>query len=146
MAPKFTKIIPSLPVSSIPKAIDFYTKTLGFRLAGRDRDDHCWLQLASDESENKYEVPVNVYLRRMLQYQSLRWDRLAQSHTGRGFPDIPDDATFGKIYVRIDGTNDGELEALLGRFRGAGAEVRDEITTKPWFLKDFTIVGKLRRA
>lgn len=65
MAPKYTKIIPSLPVSSVPKAVDFYTNSLGFRVAGRDRDDHTWLQLASDQNEDKYNVAVNVYLRRM---------------------------------------------------------------------------------
>ncbi|KAF2097240.1 hypothetical protein NA57DRAFT_77493 [Rhizodiscina lignyota] len=120
MAPKYTKIIPSLPVSSVPEAINFYTNVLGFRVAGRDRDDHTWLQLASEESENKYDVAVNVYLRR------------------RGFPDLQDDAHFGKIYVRL-GEGEGELESLLESVRSKGATIRNEITTKPWGLKDFTI-------
>ena len=64
MAPKFLKVQPSLPVSSIPDAIDYYTGCLGFRLAGRDRDDHCWVQLVDDESVSKLDAAVNIYLRR----------------------------------------------------------------------------------
>lgn len=64
MAPKYVKIQPSLPVTSIPDAIQYYQNSLGFRLAGRDCDDHCWLQLVDDESVDKWNAPVNIYLRR----------------------------------------------------------------------------------
>lgn len=64
MAPKFTKIQPSLPVTSIPEAIAYYQNSLGFRLAGRDGDDHCWLQLVDDDSADIWNVAVNIYLRR----------------------------------------------------------------------------------
>lgn len=63
MAPTFEKITPSLPVSSVPNSIDYYTTKLGFRVAGRDRDDHTWLQLANAEAEDRHQTPVNVYLR-----------------------------------------------------------------------------------
>ena len=65
MAPTYMKVTPSLPVTSVPKAIGYYCEVLGFRIAGRDRDDHTWLQLASSEDEDKYSAAVNVYLRRM---------------------------------------------------------------------------------
>lgn len=64
MAPKFSKIQPSLPVTSIPEAINYYQDSLGFRLAGRDGDDHCWLQLVDDESIDIWDAAVNIYLRR----------------------------------------------------------------------------------
>jgi catechol 2,3-dioxygenase-like lactoylglutathione lyase family enzyme len=64
MSLKYTRITPSLPVASVPDAIKFYTEHLGFRVAGRDRDDHTWLQLVEDENVGKYDAPVNVYLRR----------------------------------------------------------------------------------
>lgn len=66
MAPKFTKVQPSLPVSSIPDALEYYIGCLGFRLAGRDGDNHCWVQLVDDDSVAKWDVAVNIYLRRML--------------------------------------------------------------------------------
>jgi hypothetical protein len=62
MAPTFTKIQPSLPVTSIPNSIKYYTEILGFQISGRDRDDHTWLRLGGEE-EDKYNMPVNVYLR-----------------------------------------------------------------------------------
>jgi catechol 2,3-dioxygenase-like lactoylglutathione lyase family enzyme len=121
MSATFEKIIPSLPVSSIPESIEFYTQKLGFRVAGRDRDDHTWLQLVGAEDVDKADAAVNVYLRR------------------RGFPDLPDDAAFGKVYIRLAGTESDELEKFLESVRGKGVKVRNEITTKPWGLKDFTI-------
>jgi hypothetical protein len=63
MPPKYVKVIPSLPVTSVPKAIEYYCDVLGFRVAGRDWDDHTWLQLVTHEDEDKYNAPVNVYLR-----------------------------------------------------------------------------------
>jgi catechol 2,3-dioxygenase-like lactoylglutathione lyase family enzyme len=65
MAPRFTTIHPSLPVSSIPEAVEYYTSRLGFRLAGRDGDNHCWVQLVDDDSVSKWDVSVNIYLRRV---------------------------------------------------------------------------------
>lgn len=73
MAPSYVKIQPSLPVSSIQDAIDYYTGKLGFRLAGRDRDDHCWVQLVNDESVSKWDAPVNIYLRRESIQDGLIW-------------------------------------------------------------------------
>lgn len=64
MAPRYTTIQPSLPVSSIPEAVEYYTGRLGFRLAGRDGDNHCWVQLVDDASISKWDAPVNIYLRR----------------------------------------------------------------------------------
>lgn len=64
MAPTYVKIQPSLPVTSIQDAINYYTGRLGFRLAGRDSDNHCWVQLVNDESVSKWDAPVNIYLRR----------------------------------------------------------------------------------
>lgn len=64
MAPRYTTIQPSLPVSSIPEAVEYYTTRLGFRLAGRDGDNHCWVQLVDDASVSKWDVAVNIYLRR----------------------------------------------------------------------------------
>lgn len=66
MAPNFFKIQPSLPVSSIPDAIKYYTECLGFRVAGRDGDNHCWVQLANEESDSEWDVAVNIYLRSKL--------------------------------------------------------------------------------
>ena len=65
MSPRYTTIQPSLPVSSIPEAVEYYTGRLGFRLAGRDGDNHCWVQLVDDDSVSKWDVAVNIYLRRM---------------------------------------------------------------------------------
>lgn len=69
MPPTFTKITPSLPVRSIPDSIKYYTEVLGFRISGRDRDDHTWLSLGGEEEERaekgKDAIPVNVYLRSM---------------------------------------------------------------------------------
>lgn len=121
---KYTRITPSLPVTSISAAIDFYTSRLGFRVAGRDRDDHTWLQLVGDDEADvvgKYDAAVNVYLRR------------------RGFPDVQDDRGPGKVYVRIEGVED-ELERLCEKLRGEGVEVAAEISTKPWGLRDFTVL------
>lgn len=67
MAPTFWRVQPSLPVTSIPDSIQYYTKVLGFRVAGRDRDDHTWLQIANHEEDDKWYVPVNIYLRSALQ-------------------------------------------------------------------------------
>ena len=67
--------------------------------------------------------------------------KVAERLTGKGFPDLPEDAAFGKIYVRI-GEGEGELESLLETFRSKSVIVKNEITTKPWGLKDFTIIGK----
>lgn len=64
MAPKYIKIQPSLPVTSVPDAITYYTEVLGFRLAGRDGDDHCWVQLVDDEAVGIWDAAVNIYLRR----------------------------------------------------------------------------------
>lgn len=65
MAPTYVKIQPSLPVSSIPDAITYYTECLGFRLAGRDEDNHCWVQLVDHGDISKWDAAVNIYLRRM---------------------------------------------------------------------------------
>ncbi|KAK5084814.1 hypothetical protein LTR05_005893 [Lithohypha guttulata] len=120
MAPTFTKITPSLPVSSVPASIDFYTNVLGFRVAGRDGDNHTWLQLTSDSEAPRDDVAVNIYLRR------------------RGFPDLPEDTAFGKIYIRIEGEED-ELSELLKKYRKGGAVVKNDMSVKPWGLRDFTI-------
>ena len=61
----YSSVTPSLPVSSIPDAITYYTEALGFRLAGRDQDNHCWLQLVEREDVDKDSAPINIYLRRM---------------------------------------------------------------------------------
>ena len=66
MSLKYTRITPSIPVDSIPDAIGYYTAILGFRVGGRDRDDHTWLQLVEDDNIGKYETSVNIYLRRKL--------------------------------------------------------------------------------
>ena len=65
MAPIYKKVQPSLPVSSIPEAVEYYTSRLGFRLAGRDGDNHCWVQLVDDDSVPRWDAVVNIYLRRM---------------------------------------------------------------------------------
>jgi catechol 2,3-dioxygenase-like lactoylglutathione lyase family enzyme len=120
MSLKYTRIIPSIPVSSIPAAIDFYTTQLGFRVAGRDRDNHTWLQLVEDDSVGKYDAPVNVYLRK------------------RGFPDVENDTGPGKIYIRVEGAED-ELEKVFDKLNGKQIEVAAQISTKPWGLRDFTV-------
>jgi catechol 2,3-dioxygenase-like lactoylglutathione lyase family enzyme len=120
MSLKYTRITPSLPVTSISAAIDFYTTHLGFRVAGRDRDDHTWLQLVEGDSIGKYDAPVNVYLRR------------------RGFPDVENDNGPGKVYIRVEGEED-ELEKLFEKLKGSEVGVRAEISTKPWGLRDFTV-------
>ncbi|KAF2171885.1 hypothetical protein M409DRAFT_18117 [Zasmidium cellare ATCC 36951] len=111
MAPTFRKITPSLPVSSVPRAIEYYTEILGFRVAGRDGDDHCWVRLSEE---------VNCYLRR------------------RTFPDIPDDVAFGKVHIRIAGDED-ELEKLFEVLQTKGAKVVTEVTHKAWGLKHFAV-------
>lgn len=74
---------------------------------------------------------------------------IAQGHpltvgpTGRGFagpgvPPIPDDAKFGKVYIRIDGADD-ELEKLEETFKASKAKVVGDIKTKPWGLRDLTV-------
>ncbi|KAF2754387.1 hypothetical protein EJ05DRAFT_479379 [Pseudovirgaria hyperparasitica] len=120
MAPRFTKITPSLPVSNIPSAIEYYTEILGFRLAGRDGDNHCWLQIVDDESVGKYDAAVNVYLRK------------------RGFPGIENDVQCGKIYITIGGEAD-ELEMLHQKLVEKKALVKGSVSVKPWGLKDATV-------
>lgn len=67
MAPTYLKVHPSLPVTSIPDAIKYYTECLGFRVAGRDGDNHCWLQLVDEQSDAKsssiWDAAVNIYFR-----------------------------------------------------------------------------------
>ncbi|EME79657.1 uncharacterized protein MYCFIDRAFT_212277 [Pseudocercospora fijiensis CIRAD86] len=121
MSPTFQKIQPSLPVTSIPESIAYYTKTLGFSIAGRDRDDHTWLYLPTDEkNEDAQKAAVNLYLRR------------------RTFPSIPNDVQFGKVHIRISGDDD-ELERLLKKFEAAGAKVLRGVEFQPWGLKDFEV-------
>ncbi|KAI5356809.1 Putative glyoxalase/Bleomycin resistance protein/Dihydroxybiphenyl dioxygenase [Septoria linicola] len=119
MAPTFTKIQPSLPVSSILDSIKYYTEILGFRVSGRDRDDHTWLRLGG-EDEDKYTMPVNIYLRR------------------RGFPDIANDVAFGKVHIRVTGAED-ELEKLFDTYVAKGAKVLEKVAAMPWGLKHFTV-------
>lgn len=57
---------------------------------------------------------------------------------GRGFPNIPNDVQFGKVYIRIDGDDD-ELEKLAETFRANKAKVLGDIDTKPWGLRDLTV-------
>lgn len=110
---KFTRITPSLPVNSVPASIEWYTTKLGFRLAGRDRDDHTWLQLIGEEDNyGRYDAPVNVYLRR------------------RGFPDVENDKGPGKIYIRCDGEED-ELKALFEKLVQDEVSVTAGISVKP---------------
>jgi hypothetical protein len=68
MAPTYKKVTPSLPVTSIPNAIKYYTEVLEFKVAGRDRDDHTWLQLTSSEEVDRSEGPVNICLRRWFRF------------------------------------------------------------------------------
>jgi catechol 2,3-dioxygenase-like lactoylglutathione lyase family enzyme len=97
MPVSFTRITPSIPVSSISSSIDFYTTKLGFRLAGRDRDDHCWLSLSSEtQPQGRLEAPINIYLRR------------------RGFPDVENDNGPGKVYIRCEGSEDEFKEFFAG--------------------------------
>lgn len=58
--------------------------------------------------------------------------------TGRGFPDIPEDVQFGKVYIRIEGDDD-ELEQLAEKLKANKANVLGGIETKPWGLKDLTV-------
>ncbi|KAG8164293.1 hypothetical protein KVR01_006211 [Diaporthe batatas] len=121
MAPNFTIIKPSLPVSSIPEALEYYTSRLGFRLAGRDGDNHCWVQLVGDDSISRSDAAVNIYLRR------------------RGFPDVVNDVQFGKVYIRLEGDDD-ELEKLRDTLKENKARIKGDIETKPWGLRDLTVV------
>ncbi|KAK4502912.1 hypothetical protein PRZ48_006339 [Zasmidium cellare] len=120
MAPTFQKITPSLPVTSVPRSIEYYTEILGFRVAGRDGDDHCWVQLSEG---------VNCYLRSMYNVSLLLW---------RTFPDIPNDVAFGKVHIRISGEED-ELEKLFEGFKTKGARMHTEVTHKAWGLKNFAV-------
>lgn len=120
MSPSYTQITPSLPVTSIPSAINYYTTSLGFRLAGRDGDNHCWVQLVEDDSMGKYGAAVNIYLRR------------------RGFPAIPDDVQSGKVYILIGGAPN-ELEVLHQTLLDRGAIVKGSVSVKPWGLKDLIV-------
>ncbi|KAK2607073.1 hypothetical protein N8I77_005780 [Diaporthe amygdali] len=120
MAPQYTIIQPSLPVSSIPDAVAYYTGRLGFRLAGRDGDNHCWVQLVDDDNISKWDAAVNIYLRR------------------RGFPGIENDVQFGKVYIRIDGDDD-ELEKLRDTLKANKADIIGDIQTKPWGLRDLVV-------
>ncbi|CAH7690450.1 hypothetical protein BY996DRAFT_585444 [Phakopsora pachyrhizi] len=65
---KFSRVVPSLEVSSLDDSIDFYTNSLPFYLSGRDRSDHCWLTLHNssviDHFTGSEQGSVNVYLRR----------------------------------------------------------------------------------
>lgn len=141
MSPTFQSIYPSLPVTSIPDSIDYYCKVLGFRVAGRDRDDHTWLQLPSDESEDKYKVAVNVYLRSASCHSALRGRLQANAdRSGRGFPNIENDVQFGLMYIRVAG-DEKELETLLETFKSRNVIIQAEITEKPWGLRDFTVQG-----
>jgi catechol 2,3-dioxygenase-like lactoylglutathione lyase family enzyme len=48
--PEFTRIVPVLKVSDLPKSIDFYTRILGFELGRRTTDedgDSCMLHAGS---------------------------------------------------------------------------------------------------
>lgn len=57
----------------------------------------------------------------------------------RGFPDVENDVQFGKVYIRIDGDDD-ELEKLRDTFKENKANIRGDIETKPWGLRDLTVV------
>lgn len=57
---------------------------------------------------------------------------------GRGFPNIPNDVQFGKVYIRIDGDDD-ELEKLAEKFKANKAKVLGDVETKPWGLRDLTV-------
>lgn len=60
-------------------------------------------------------------------------------HEVRGFPDVENDVQFGKVYIRIDGDDD-ELEKLRDTFQENKANIRGDIETKPWGLRDLTVV------
>lgn len=146
MAPQYTIIQPSLPVSSIPDAVAYYTGRLGFRLAGRDGDNHCWVQLVDDDNISKWDAAVNIYLRRMpsnflsiLLFASCwPWLILLATYKGRGFPGIENDVQFGKVYIRIDGDDD-ELEKLRDTLKANKADIIGDIETKPWGLRDLVV-------
>ena len=59
--------------------------------------------------------------------------------SGRGFPDIPNDAGIGKMYIRISGAAD-ELENLHQALSERKALIKGGIAMKPWGLKDLTVV------
>lgn len=63
---------------------------------------------------------------------------VGRGFAGPGLPAIPDDAKFGKIYIRIDGEDD-ELERLEETLKASKAKVVGDIQTKPWGLRDLTV-------
>lgn len=168
MAPTYLKIQPSLPVTSIPDAVKYYTECLGFRVAGRDGDNHCWIQLVDEELEkddvSKWDVAVNIYLRSKF-FSPIRnrnspplslsensslllptWacafiETAASLERGFAGPRVPpmiDDVKFSKVYIHIDGEDD-ELERLAETLKARGVKVVEEVETKPWGVKELLI-------
>jgi len=57
---KMNRLIPMLPVTSMPASVDFYCKLLGFEVESRN-DDWGWAMLRFDECRLMVDQSINVY-------------------------------------------------------------------------------------
>lgn len=57
---KMTRLIPMLPVASMPRSVDFYCGTLGFEVEARN-DDWCWAMLRFDECRLMVDQSINAH-------------------------------------------------------------------------------------
>jgi len=92
---QFSRIMPSIPVSSIQSSIDYYTTKLPFRLYGRDGENHCWLGTHDRPADGTRGGNVNFYLR-LVGFQGPR-QPVTDEKLGQG-----------KIYIRLGGGQDEE--------------------------------------
>jgi catechol 2,3-dioxygenase-like lactoylglutathione lyase family enzyme len=56
---KMTKIVPMLPVKSMPASVDFYTKMLGFKVIERN-DNWRWASLGFDDCRLMIDESINT--------------------------------------------------------------------------------------
>ena len=57
---KMTRLIPMLPVKSMPASVDFYCKLLGFEIESRN-DDWRWARLRFDECRLMVDQSINAH-------------------------------------------------------------------------------------
>jgi uncharacterized glyoxalase superfamily protein PhnB len=120
---KMTRLIPMLPVKSMPASLDFYCRMLGFEVEKR-RDDWGWAMLRFDECRLMLDQSINSHpdqARDSILY--LYPDDVVQYHTqvrknGLAVPEL--DVTFyGLTEFRINDPDGNRL--WIGQDTSAGA-------------------------
>ncbi|KZV85526.1 Glyoxalase/Bleomycin resistance protein/Dihydroxybiphenyl dioxygenase [Exidia glandulosa HHB12029] len=110
----FTKLIVRLPVRSVPASLEFYSKVLGFTVAGDHGD------LASVYLGEKAEV--NIYL------------------VSAAITRAKGEFTPHEVLIMVDDALDAHaVDQVAEAVKGRGAEVVEPVETKPWGYRQFCV-------